>query len=96
MKLTGAQIVIETLLEQGVDTVFGFPGATVIDIYDKLYDRSNEIKHVLAAHEQGAAHMADGYARSTGNQTRTLVQVCGGPDAVIASGPIPFFLTSRV
>ena len=59
MKITGAQIVIETLLEQGVDTVFGFPGATVIDIYDKLFDCKDKINHVLAAHEQGAAHAAD-------------------------------------
>ena len=77
MKLTGAQIVIETLLEQGVDTVFGFPGATVIDIYDKLFSCKDKITHVLTAHEQGAAHAADGYARSTGK-----------PGVVIAtSGP---------
>ncbi len=93
MKLTGAQIVIETLLEQGVDTVFGFPGATVIDIYDKLYDRSNEIKHVLAAHEQGAAHMADGYARSTGKPG--VVIATSGPGATnLVTGIATAFLDS--
>ncbi len=63
---TGAQIVMECLIEQGVDTVFGYPGGTVIDLYDALYEYSDKITHVLAAHEQHAAHAADGYARSTG------------------------------
>lgn len=66
MQLQGAQIVVRTLMEQGVDLVFGFPGATVIDIYDALYDHADKIRHVLVAHEQGAAHAADGYARATG------------------------------
>lgn len=66
MQLQGAQIVVRTLIEQGVDLVFGFPGATVIDIYDALYDHADKIRHVLVAHEQGAAHAADGYARATG------------------------------
>ena len=66
MKMTGAQILVETLIEQGVDTVFGFPGGMVVDIYDKLFDCKDKINHVLAAHEQGAAHAADGYARATG------------------------------
>ena len=93
MKLTGAQIVIETLLEQGVDTVFGFPGATVIDIYDKLYDRKDEITHVLAAHEQGAAHMADGYARSTGRPG--VVIATSGPGATnLVTGIATAFLDS--
>ncbi len=65
MKLTGAEILIKCLEEQGVDTVFGYPGGTVLDIYDALY-RSGKIDHVLTAHEQGAAHAADGYARVTG------------------------------
>ncbi len=65
MKLTGADILINCLVEQGVDTVFGYPGGTVLDIYDALY-RSGKIDHVLTAHEQGAAHAADGYARVTG------------------------------
>ncbi|MDO4798588.1 MAG: biosynthetic-type acetolactate synthase large subunit [Coriobacteriales bacterium] len=66
MQLKGSQIVVRTLVEQGVDLVFGFPGATVIDIYDALLDYQDEIHHVLVAHEQGAAHAADGYARATG------------------------------
>ena len=79
MQLTGAQIVIECLKEQGVDTVFGYPGGTILNIYDELYKHQNEIHHVLTSHEQGAAHAADGYARSTGK-----VGVClatSGPGA---------------
>ena len=66
MLLKGSNIVVRTLVEQGVDLVFGFPGATVIDIYDSLLDHQAELRHVLVAHEQGAAHAADGYARATG------------------------------
>jgi len=66
MELTGSQIVIECLKEQGVDTVFGYPGGTILNIYDELYKHSHEIRHFLTAHEQGAAHAADGYARATG------------------------------
>ncbi len=66
MELTGSQIVIECLKEQGVDTVFGYPGGTILNIYDELYKHSHEIRHILTAHEQGAAHAADGYARATG------------------------------
>ena len=66
MELTGAQIVIECLKEQGVDTVFGYPGGTILNIYDELYKHSHEIRHILTAHEQGASHAADGYARATG------------------------------
>ena len=65
MQLTGAQILIECLKEQGVDVVFGYPGGTILDVYDVLY-QTPEIKHYLVSHEQGAAHAADGYARSTG------------------------------
>ena len=65
MQLTGAQIVIQCLLEQGVDTVFGYPGGTILNIYDALYQQK-EIRHILTSHEQGAAHAADGYARATG------------------------------
>ncbi len=78
MKLTGADILINCLLEQGVDTVFGYPGGAVLDIYDALY-RNGKINHILTAHEQGAAHAADGYARVTGK-----VGVCfatSGPGA---------------
>ncbi len=66
MQLKGSEIVVQTLIEQGVDLIFGFPGATVIDIYDSLLDHEQEIRHVLVAHEQGAAHAADGFARATG------------------------------
>lgn len=67
MKLTGAQIILECLLEQGVDTVFGYPGGSVLNLYDAIYEYRDRIRHVLTAHEQGAAHAADGYARATGN-----------------------------
>ena len=66
MVLSGADIVVKTLIEQGCDTVFGYPGGQIINVYDSLYKYSNEINHVLTAHEQGAAHAADGYARTTG------------------------------
>ena len=79
MKLTGAEIVVECLKEQGVDTVFGYPGGTILNIYDALYKHKDEINHILTSHEQGAAHAADGYARATGK-----VGVCmatSGPGA---------------
>ncbi len=79
MQLTGAEIVIECLKEQGADTVFGYPGGQILNVYDELYKHRNEIKHVLTSHEQGASHAADGYARSTGK-----VGVClatSGPGA---------------
>lgn len=79
MQLTGSQIVVECLKEQGVDTVFGYPGGAILNIYDELYRHQDEIKHILTSHEQGAAHAADGYARATGK-----VGVCmatSGPGA---------------
>lgn len=79
MKITGSQVVIECLIEQGVDTVFGYPGGNILNIYDALYKNSGRINHILTAHEQGAAHAADGYARATGR-----VGVCmatSGPGA---------------
>ena len=79
MKLNGSEIVIECLKEQGVDTVFGYPGGAILNIYDELYKHSGEIRHVLTSHEQGASHAADGYARATGK-----VGVCmatSGPGA---------------
>ena len=79
MQLKGAEIVIECLKEQGVDTVFGYPGGAILDIYDALYKHSDEIRHILTSHEQGASHAADGYARATGK-----VGVCfatSGPGA---------------
>ncbi len=66
MQLTGAQIVLECLKEQGVDTIFGYPGGTILNIYDELYKQSDNFLHILTSHEQGASHAADGYARSTG------------------------------
>src|SRR5690554_251903 len=66
MKLTGVEILIECLKEQGVDTIFGFPGGAVLNIYDALYKAKDSIRHILVSHEQGASHAADGYARSTG------------------------------
>ena len=66
MKLNGSEILTEVLIEQGVDTVFGYPGGAVLNIYDALYKYSDKIKHILSAHEQGASHAADGYARATG------------------------------
>lgn len=66
MQMTGAKILMECLLEQGVDTIFGYPGGTILNVYDELYNYSDRIKHILTAHEQGASHAADGYARSTG------------------------------
>lgn len=79
MQLTGSEIIIECLKEQGVDTVFGYPGGTILNVYDALYKHSDEIHHVLTSHEQGLAHAADGYARATGR-----VGVCmatSGPGA---------------
>ncbi len=66
MQLTGSQIVLECLKEQGVDTIFGYPGGTILNIYDELYKQGDDFLHILTSHEQGAAHAADGYARSTG------------------------------
>lgn len=79
MQLTGSQILVECLKEQGVDTIFGYPGGSVLNIYDELYRHQSEIRHILTSHEQGASHAADGYARSTGK-----VGVClatSGPGA---------------
>ena len=79
MQLTGSQILVECLKEQGVDTIFGYPGGAVLNIYDELYHHQNEIRHILTSHEQGASHAADGYARATGK-----VGVClatSGPGA---------------
>ena len=66
MKYTGARIVIESLIKQGVNRVFGYPGGTILNIYDELYKQKDRISHVLTAHEQGACHASDGYSRATG------------------------------
>lgn len=79
MKYTGARIVIECLVEQGVDTVFGYPGGAILNIYDELYKHKDRIRHILTAHEQGASHAADGYSRSTGKTG--VVMATSGPGA---------------
>lgn len=76
MKITGARAIIEVLLEQGVDTVFGYPGGCVLNIYDALYQYGEKINHILTAHEQGASHAADGYARVTG-KTGVVIATSG-------------------
>ena len=93
MKMTGAQILVETLIEQGVDTVFGFPGGTVVDIYDKLYDKQDKIKHILTAHEEGAAHCADGYARATG-KTGVVIATSGPGATNLVTGIATAYLDS--
>ncbi len=93
MQLTGSEIVVECLKEQGVDTVFGYPGGTILNIYDALYKHADEINHILTSHEQGAAHAADGYARATGK-----VGVCmatSGPGATnLVTGIATAFMDS--
>ena len=93
MKITGAKIAVEVLIEQGVDTVFGYPGNQVIDLFDELYQSRDRITHILTAHEQGAAHAADGFARTTGK-----VGVCiatSGPGATnLVTGIANAFLDS--
>ena len=93
MKISGAKIAVEVLIEQGIDTVFGYPGNQVIDLFDELYLSRERITHILTAHEQGAAHAADGYARATGK-----VGVCiatSGPGATnLVTGIANAFLDS--
>ena len=79
MKLSGSDIIVRTLIEQGCDVVFGYPGGQIINVYDSLYKYQNELRHVLTAHEQGAAHAADGYARATGKVG--VVIATSGPGA---------------
>lgn len=79
MKINGSQILIETILEQGIDTVFGYPGGAILNVYDALYKNQDRIKHIITAHEQGAAHAADGFARSTGKTG--VVFATSGPGA---------------
>lgn len=79
MKLSGSDIIVECLLEQGADTIFGYPGGAVLNIYDSLYKYSDKIRHVITCHEQGACHAADGYARSTGKTG--IVLATSGPGA---------------
>ncbi|MDR0464016.1 MAG: acetolactate synthase large subunit, partial [Treponema sp.] len=79
MLLTGAQILIEELVRNNVDTIFGYPGGAVLDIYDELFKNEARLRHVISAHEQGAAHAADGYARVTGKAG--VVIATSGPGA---------------
>ncbi|NLP26578.1 MAG: acetolactate synthase large subunit, partial [Clostridiales bacterium] len=79
MKLNGSEVILQCLLEQGVDTVFGYPGGAVLNIYDALYKYSDKITHILTSHEQGASHAADGYARTTGKTG--VVIATSGPGA---------------
>ncbi|QAT41806.1 biosynthetic-type acetolactate synthase large subunit [Aminipila luticellarii] len=93
MKLTGSEIVAEVLLEQKVDTVFGYPGGTILNIYDTLYNYQDKIKHILASHEQHAAHAADGYARATGKTG--VVFATSGPGATnLVTGIATAFMDS--
>ncbi len=93
MNLTGAEIVVRALIEQGCQTVFGYPGGQVIHIYDALYEYQDELRHVLTAHEQGAAHAADGYARATGKPG--VVIATSGPGATnLVTGIATAFLDS--
>src|SRR5690606_30107042 len=104
--MTGAKMVVQALRDQGVDTVFGYPGGAVLPIYDELFQQ-NDIQHILVRHEQGAVHMAEGYARSTGRPGVVLVTsgpgatnaVTGLTDAlmdsipiIVLSGQVPTFL----
>jgi acetolactate synthase I/II/III large subunit len=79
MEISGARIVVECLIREGVDTIFGYPGGTILNVYDELFKCSDRIRHILTAHEQGAAHAADGYARSTGRPG--VVMATSGPGA---------------
>lgn len=93
MKLTGAQILMECLAEQGVDTVFGYPGGAVLNIYDELYKNSDRIRHVLTSHEQGAAHAADGYARASG-KTGVCIATSGPGATNLVTGIATAYLDS--
>ena len=93
MKLTGSEIVAEVLLEHGVDTVFGYPGGAALNIYDVLYKYSDKIKHVLTAHEQGAAHAADGYYRATG-KTGVVIATSGPGATNLVTGIATAFMDS--
>ena len=93
MLLSGADIITETLIEQGVEVIFGYPGGQIIDVYDSLYRYQDRISHVLTAHEQGAVHAADGYARSTGRPG--VVFATSGPGATnLVTGIATAFLDS--
>ena len=93
MRVTGSQLVAEVLLEHGVDTIFGYPGGTILNLYDTLYEYKDRIRHVLSAHEQGAAHAADGYSRATGKTG--VVFATSGPGATnLVTGIATAFMDS--
>ena len=93
MLLSGSDIIVRTLIEQGCDVVFGYPGGQVIDIYDSLYKYQDELRHVLTAHEQGAAHAADGYARATG-KTGVVIATSGPGATNLVTGIATAYLDS--
>ncbi len=93
MLLTGAQIVAEVLIEQGADTVFGYPGGAVLNIYDALYEYQDKIRHIMSAHEQGASHAADGYARATG-RTGVVIATSGPGSTNIVTGLATAYMDS--
>ena len=91
MQLNGSQIFVEVLCEQGVDTLFGYPGGAVLNLYDELYKNSDRITHVLTAHEQGASHAADGYARATGRTGVVLLPAARVPPIWSPALPQPIW-----
>lgn len=93
MEMNGSQIILEVMLEHNVDTIFGYPGGTILNVYDALYDYKDKIHHVLTAHEQGAAHAADGYARASGKTG--VVFATSGPGATnLVTGIATAFMDS--
>ena len=93
MKMSGAKIIIETLIEQGTDTIFGYPGGTVLNIYDEIYKASDRITHYITCHEQGATHAADGYARATG-KTGVVIATSGPGATNLVTGIASAYLDS--
>ena len=95
MILNGSQIFVEVLVEQGVDTLFGYPGGAVLNLYDELYRNQDRIHHIMTAHEQGASHAADGYARATGRTG--VVLATSGPGATnLVTGIASLIYTSPI
>ena len=93
MILSGADIIVKTLIEQGCDVVFGYPGGQILNVYDSLYKYQDELTHVLTAHEQGAAHAADGYARTTG-KVGVVIATSGPGAANLVTGIATAYLDS--
>ncbi|MFA5450366.1 MAG: thiamine pyrophosphate-binding protein, partial [Clostridia bacterium] len=92
-KMTGAKIIIETLIEQGVDTIFGYPGGAVLSIYDEIYSACDRLTHYISCHEQGAAHAADAYARVTG-KTGVVIATSGPGATNLVTGIANAYLDS--